>query len=168
MHSWREILRNKDVSSSLLNNFVHELDEVGCLISLLVHLRKVLDCVVYEIFLSLALFSPEINVVKIVLDVLFALLINIGPVDETKSLDHDRETAIEALVSDLDKLPGECVQDFDGSLAVLSIAQGDEDVLLEFGEDSDPFRGFTFQMVVLTVGGIDSAGCFKHLKMRPL
>lgn len=107
----REVLltSSKDISSSFLNDLVHEFDQVGRLVGLLIHLCEVLDSVIHKIFLSLAFFTSEVNIVKIVLNIFFALLVNIWSIDKTKGLDHDRETRVKALVSYLNKLPGEGV-----------------------------------------------------------
>ena len=105
----------------------------------MIHLGKVLDRIVNKIFLSLTVFAVKVDFIEIVLDVFLALLIDVRSIDETKGLDHNRQTAIKALVSDLSELPGESVKDFNSGFTVLSIAKRDENILLEFGEDSDPF-----------------------------
>ena len=76
----RHICR-KDIASPLLNNLIHELYQVGRLVSLVIHLGEVFDGVVDEVFLSLAILAIEIYLVEVVLDVFFALLVDVRSVD---------------------------------------------------------------------------------------
>ena len=87
----------------------------------MVHLCEILDRVVDTIFLSLTVLSFEIDLVEVVLNIFFTLFVDVRSVDEPQGLDHNGQTAVQALVSDLHKLPSECVQDFNGGLAILPI-----------------------------------------------
>ena len=78
--SWRIAGRGKDIASSLLDNFIHQLYQVRLLISLVVHFSKILDSVVNKIFLGLAVLSLEINLVEVILNIFFALFVNVDHV----------------------------------------------------------------------------------------
>jgi hypothetical protein len=170
-HSWLDPWRDvgaKDISSSLLHDLVHQLNQVRLLISLLIHFSEILDGIVDEIFLSLAFLATEVDIVEVVLNILLALLVDIWPVYKSECLDHDGQTAVEALVPNLHKLPGEGVEDLNRCLAVLAIAEWNEDVLLKLRENSDPFRGFTLKVVIFSAGSVDPASSLQNFEMRPL
>ena len=75
----------------------------------MVHLSEILNGIIDEIFLGLAVISFEIDLIEIILDVIFTILIDVRPINQTKGLDHDRETAFQAIVTNLNKFPGEGV-----------------------------------------------------------
>jgi hypothetical protein len=79
--SWRIAGRGKDIASSLLDNFIHQLYQVRLLISLVVHFSKILDSVVNKIFLGLAVLSLEIKLVEVILNIFFALFVNVRSIN---------------------------------------------------------------------------------------
>jgi hypothetical protein len=128
---------SEDLASAVLDDGVHELNQIGGLVSLLVHFGEVLDGVVDEVLLLAGVLFAEVEVFEIFLNVFFAFIFDVGLVEQPQGLDHDFETFIEALVSDVVELPGEGLKDFDGRVAGILVSQRDEDVVLQALEDAD-------------------------------
>ena len=158
----------EDLTSAVLDDGVHELDQVGRLVGLLVHFGEVLDGVIDEVLLLAGVLVAEVEVFEIFLDVFFALVFNVRLVEQPQGLDHDLETFVEALVSDVLELPGEGLKDFDGGVAGILVSERDENVVLQALEDADQFGAMGSCIVVLTGGGFDSTSSFEHFEMRPL
>lgn len=70
--SWRGASSHEYLTSSFLDNGVHQFDQIGLLVCFLVHLSKVLYCVVDEVFLFLAVIVGKIEASEIFLYVVFA------------------------------------------------------------------------------------------------
>lgn len=159
---------SEDLASAVLDDGVHELDQVGGLVSLLVHFGEVLDGVVDEVLLLAGVLFAEVEVLEIFLDVFFALIFDVRLIEQPQGLNHDFETLIEALVSDVAELPGEGLKDFDGGVAGVLVSQRDEDVVLQALEDADQLGAMGSRVVILAGAGFNSTCSFKHFQVRPL
>jgi len=72
---------SEDLASAVLDDGVHELDQVGGLVSLLVHFGEVLDGVVDEVLLLAGVLFAEVEVFEIFLNVFFALVFDVRLVE---------------------------------------------------------------------------------------
>ena len=91
----------KDVTSSFIDHFVHQVDQVALLVGLLVLLSECLNCIVNEVFQGLrscaAIVASFMKVLKELPHVFFAFNISVGLVQE---LEH-RNQGLQALLDDL-------------------------------------------------------------------
>lgn len=159
---------SKDLASAVLDDGVHELDQVGRLVCLLVHFGEVLDGVVDEVLLLAGVLLAEVEVFEIFLNVIFAFVLNVWLVQQPQGLDHDLETLVKALISDVLELPSERLKDFDGGVTGILVSERDENVVLQALEDADQLGAMGSRILILPGGGFNSACSFEHLEMRPL
>lgn len=159
---------SKNFASAVLDDGVHELDQVGRLVCLLVHFGKVLDCVIDEILLLTRIILAEVEVIQIFLNVIFAIFFNVWLVEKPQSLNHDLETLIKALISDILELPSERLKNFDGGVTGILVSERDENVVLQALEDTDKLGAMGSRILILPGGGFNSACSFEHFEVRPL
>lgn len=119
------------------------------MVSLLVHLSKILDRVVNKVFLLQVFYNMEVEVLKVSLDVIFAFIINVWLINQSQSLYHNCKTAVETSVLNLLEAPSERIEDLNSSFTEFRNCQRDENVLLQISEDSDPLVSLFFQKLIL-------------------
>lgn len=138
------------------------------MISLLVHLSEVLHRIVNEVLLLLGFTHMEVQVLKVSFHIVFAFMIYIWLINQSESLDHDGKTSIQTVILHLFEPPSERIQNLDSSLTEIGNCHGNEYVLLQVRENSDPLVGLLLQKFIFGRGCVDSTSCFEHLQMRPV
>ena len=129
---------SEDLSAPVLDDGVHQIDQVGRLIRFLVHLGEVLDGVVDEVLLLLRVSIAEVQAFQVPLDILLAVFVDVRLIEQAQSLHHDLKTLVEASVADVLESPRKGFKDLDCSFAGLALAQRDKNVVFEALEYANP------------------------------
>jgi len=176
----------EDVATPASDDLVHQPYEVRLAVSFLVLLGKSLDCLVYEVTQVLggvaklifilhvaeahAFHWAVVQDLKELPDVLLAVCVCVRLVEELEHADED----VEALRNDTlleFRVEEEPPEDLDGGLAEVAVAQGDQEVVLHFGEDFNPaIEVFWLELIihrpVRVLRDLDAG--FEDFNVRPL
>ena len=154
----------KDCTYALIDNLIHQFDQIALLVCLLVLLGKLLDDLVDEfaegVGVLVASLATLVQKLKELTHVLFAVLIRVWQVDQRQRPDKYLHALCDCLLLQL------CVEEelFEhsyGGQTEVSIAEGDKEVVLHLGEDLMP-------LIQVTRSNIRLRASIKYLDVRPL
>lgn len=150
----------EDLSSSLFDDLVHQLDQVRLLVKSLLVLGKVLDGIIHEVSHLLVAFLVVVQVFQEVLNIFLALLGSVWLVTVLQGHDGNFKALFDHLLLHL-SIHEKLSEDLNSGLREVFVAKSKEEVVLQFGKDLEPLINFIFLEV-----HVDTS--IKDLDMSPL